>query len=45
LTAVLQIEQSPLEGEPSLDASRDGRIVLFAQCLPGNSIAMVENFQ
>jgi Tol biopolymer transport system component/DNA-binding winged helix-turn-helix (wHTH) protein len=45
LTAVMQIESSPLEGEPGLDASRDGRIVFFSHCLPGNSIAMVENFQ
>ena len=33
------------EGDPSLDASRDGRIVLFAQHRPQSSIAMVENFQ
>jgi Tol biopolymer transport system component/DNA-binding winged helix-turn-helix (wHTH) protein len=46
LNAVMQIEYSPLEeGDPSLDASRDGRIVLFAQHRPQSSIAMVENFQ
>ena len=45
LTAVMQIEYSPLNGDPSLDASRDGRIVLFAQYRPQSSIAMVENFQ
>jgi Tol biopolymer transport system component/DNA-binding winged helix-turn-helix (wHTH) protein len=45
LTAVMQIEYSPLDDDPSLDASRDGRIVLFAQYRPQSSIAMVENFQ
>ena len=45
LTAVMQIEYSPLDDDPSLDASRDGRIVLFAQYQPQSSIAMVENFQ
>jgi Tol biopolymer transport system component/DNA-binding winged helix-turn-helix (wHTH) protein len=46
LNAVMQIEYSPLEeGDPSLDASRDGRIVFFAQYRPQSSIAMVENFQ
>jgi Tol biopolymer transport system component/DNA-binding winged helix-turn-helix (wHTH) protein len=46
LNAVMQIEYSPLaEGDPSLDASRDGRIVLFAQHRPQSSIAMVENFK
>jgi hypothetical protein len=41
----MQIEYSPLDDDPSLDASRDGRIVLFAQYRPQSSIAMVENFQ
>jgi Tol biopolymer transport system component/DNA-binding winged helix-turn-helix (wHTH) protein len=45
LTAVMQMENSPLDHDPSLDASRDGRIVLFAQHRPQSSIAMVENFQ
>ena len=46
LNAVMQIEYFPLEeGDPSLDASRDGRIVLFAQYRPQTSIAVVENFQ
>ena len=45
LNAVMQIEYSPLDlGDPSLDASRDARIVLFAQYRPQSSIAMVENF-
>jgi Tol biopolymer transport system component/DNA-binding winged helix-turn-helix (wHTH) protein len=46
LNAVMQIEYSPLdEGDPSLDASRDGRVVLFAQYRPQTSIDMVEKFQ
>jgi len=46
LNAVMQIEYSPLDlGDPSLDASRDGRTVFFAQYRPQSSIAVVENFQ
>jgi hypothetical protein len=45
LTAAMQLENSPLDEDPNLDASRDGRIVLYAQYRPESSIAMVENFQ
>jgi hypothetical protein len=41
----MQLENSPLDEDPNLDASRDGRIVLYAQYRPESSIAMVENFQ
>jgi hypothetical protein len=45
LTPVIRLEKSALEGNPSLDASRDGRIVLFVEQQKQTAIAMVENFQ
>jgi Tol biopolymer transport system component/DNA-binding winged helix-turn-helix (wHTH) protein len=45
LTPVIQLEQSGRAWDPGLDASRDGRIVLFVMWEPQASIAMVEDFQ
>jgi Tol biopolymer transport system component/DNA-binding winged helix-turn-helix (wHTH) protein len=45
LIPVIRLEQSALWWDPSLDASRDGRIVLFGQEQRQSSLAMVENFQ
>jgi Tol biopolymer transport system component len=45
LTPVISLEHSGRQWNPGLDASRDGRTVLFVQWEPQTSIAMVENFQ
>jgi Tol biopolymer transport system component len=45
LTPVLQLEYSDAPQQPGLDASRDGRTVLFVQFQPQSSLAMVEDFQ
>ena len=45
LTPVIRLEKSPHEWNPSLDASRDGRIVLFVEQQEQTALAMVENFQ
>ena len=45
LTPVIQLEHSGRAWDPGLDASRDGRTVLFVQWEPQVSLAMVENFQ
>ena len=45
LTPVIRLEQSAHLWDPSLDASRDGRIVLFEQEQGQSSLVMVENFQ
>ena len=45
LTPVIRLEHSGHAWAPGLDASRDGRTVLFVQWEPQASIAMVENFQ
>jgi Tol biopolymer transport system component/DNA-binding winged helix-turn-helix (wHTH) protein len=45
LAPVIPLEHSGREWDPGLDASRDGRTVLFVQWEPQVSLAMVENFQ
>jgi Tol biopolymer transport system component len=45
LTLVIRLEESAQAGNPSLDASRDGRIVLYVQYQAQSALAMVENFQ
>jgi len=45
LAPVLQIEHSAPKWDPGLDASRDGRILMFVQYDSQSFIAMVENFQ
>jgi hypothetical protein len=45
LTPVIRLQLSALQWDPSLDASHDGRTVLFVQHQDQGSIAMVENFQ
>jgi Tol biopolymer transport system component/DNA-binding winged helix-turn-helix (wHTH) protein len=45
LTPVIPLEHSGRAWDPGLDASRDGRTVLFVQWEPQASLAMVENFQ
>jgi Tol biopolymer transport system component/DNA-binding winged helix-turn-helix (wHTH) protein len=45
LTPVISLEHSALQWAPGLDASRDGRTLLFVQFQPQSSLAMVENFE
>ena len=45
LKPVLQLEYSDVSQSPGLDASRDGRTLLFVQFQPQSSLAMVENLQ
>jgi len=45
LVPVLQLEHSTVWGDPGLDASRDGRTLLFVQQNPQTALAMVEDFQ
>jgi hypothetical protein len=46
LTPVIRLEKWCHPWDPSMDASRDGRIVLFSHCGGAqSSLAMVENFQ
>jgi Tol biopolymer transport system component/DNA-binding winged helix-turn-helix (wHTH) protein len=45
LAPVIPLEHSARPLYPSMNASRDGRTLLFVQWNPQNSIAMVEDFQ
>lgn len=42
LTPILKMSQTPIDEEPGMGASRDGKILLFAQGDVSSSVAMVE---
>jgi len=45
ITPVLSLEKKPIDWQPSLSASRDGRTLFYAQNDPQSVIKMVENFR
>lgn len=45
LTPIIQVEKWCYQTDRSLDASRDGRIMLYVQCQEQNALAIVDNFQ